>query len=88
MCDFMQCDFLPDHAKIMDNASFPPTSHFPFSPEYYGDGIKSVDKLRKDLVASAKQAGFVLVTLTSVLKCTSALYNIFCCPRHKSYHST
>ena len=73
----MHCDFLADHAKIMDNASFPPTSHFPFSPEYYGDGIKSVDKLRKDLVASAKQAGSVLVTLTSVLKRTSAMITFF-----------
>ena len=45
LCDYMHHDFLAEHAKIMETASFPPISHFPFSPDVYGDGIKSVNKL-------------------------------------------
>ena len=88
LCDYMHRDFLPDHVKVTDTASFPPTSRFRFSPELYGDGIKSLNKLRKDLVASAKQAGFVLVTLSSVLRGTSVPYIVFGCSRHQSYRST
>ena len=37
LCDYMHRDFLPDHVKVTDTASFPPTSRFRFSPELYGD---------------------------------------------------
>ena len=84
LCDYMHRDFLPDHTKHTDTSSFPHSSHFGFSTDLYSDGIESVDKLRKDLVASAKQAGFVLVTSTSVLKRISAPYIVFCCSQHES----
>ena len=88
LCDYMHRDFLPDHAKVTDTSLFPHTSHFRFSPDLYGNGIKSLDKLRKDLVASTKKAGFILVTLTSVLKRTSAPYIVFGCSWHQPYRST
>jgi len=71
---------LGDPAEIMETASFPPTSLSPFPPpDLYGDRIKSIDKLRKDHVASAKQSGFFLVTSTNGLKCTLALIIVFPC---------
>jgi hypothetical protein len=89
LCDYMHRDFLGDHAQPPDIASFPSTSRFRFPQERYGDGLKSVGKLRKDLVTAAKQSGFVLVTSSSVLKRTGVNpYIVFSCSRHEKYRST
>mmetsp|Transcript_28741 Transcript_28741/g.41145 ORF Transcript_28741/g.41145 Transcript_28741/m.41145 type:complete len:88 (-) Transcript_28741:245-508(-) len=56
LCDYMHRDFLGDHAQPPDIASFPSTSRFRVPQERYGDGLKSVGKLRKDLVTAAKQS--------------------------------
>ena len=50
LCDYLHRDFLGEHAQTIQTASFPSTSRYRFSPDLYGDGIKSVDRLRKDLV--------------------------------------
>ena len=80
LCEYMHRDFLGEHARTVDVTSFPSTSRFRFPPDRYGDGINSVDTLRKDLVAATKQSGFVLVTFSSVLKRTGVTpYIIFSC---------
>ena len=68
LCNYMHCEFLGDHVQATDLASFPSTGHFRFPPELYGDGLKSVENLRKDLVTAAKQSGFILITSSSILK--------------------
>jgi hypothetical protein len=88
LCDYLHRDFLGEHAQTIQTASFPSTSRYRFSPDLYGDGIKSVDRLRKDLVEAAKQSGFVLVTCTSKLKRSPAPFVVFSCSRHETYRST
>ena len=89
LCEYMHRDFLGEHARTVDVTSFPSNSRFRFPPDRYGDGINSLDTLRKDLVAAAKQSGFVLVTFSSVLKRKGVTpYIILSCSRHEKYRST
>ena len=59
LCEYLHRDFLGVCAHTVKSPSYPSTSRFRFPPDRYGDGLKSVEQLRKDLVASAKQSGFL-----------------------------